>query len=174
MSHKDPDSQSRVEPSKPSQAKQPAPSSLQSFLREGKSRQVRDRPETDRAQLGKGFVWQWSVTDSRCVTNHSFWFTVPTGIKDLTLYPLGPTAVVLSWNRPFLGVFRKYVVEMFYFNPSTMTSEWTTYYEIAATVSLTASVVRWPLLTVDFPCLRCPGTLWALPSLSPMQMYAWL
>lgn len=72
----------------------------------------------------------------------NFWFLVPTGIKDLTLYPLGPTAVVLSWNRPNLGVFRKYVVEMFYFNPSTMTSEWTTYYEIAATVSLTASVVK--------------------------------
>lgn len=76
------------------------------------------------------------------ITNHNFWFVVPTGIKDLTLYPLGPTAVVLSWNRPFLGVFRKYVVEMFYFNPSTMTSEWTTYYEIAATISLTASVVK--------------------------------
>lgn len=60
------------------------------------------------------------------------------------LYPLGPTAVVLSWTRPYLGVFRKYVVEMFYFNPTTMTSEWTTYYEIAATVSLTASVVILP------------------------------
>lgn len=60
------------------------------------------------------------------------------------LYALGPTAVVLSWTRPYLGVFRKYVVEMFYFNPATMTSEWTTYYEIAATVSLTASVVILP------------------------------
>lgn len=69
---------------------------------------------------------------------------VPTGIKDLMLYALGPTAVVLSWTRPYLGVFRKYVVEMFYFNPTTMTSEWTTYYEIAATVSLTASVVILP------------------------------
>lgn len=67
---------------------------------------------------------------------------MPTGIKDLTFYPLGPTAAVLSWNRPYLGVFRKYVVEMFYFNPSTMTSEWMTYYEIAATVSLTSSVVK--------------------------------
>lgn len=71
-------------------------------------------------------------------------FLVPTGIKDLMLYPLGPTAVVLSWSRPYLGVFRKYVVEMFYFNPATMTSEWTTYYEIAATISLTASVVMVP------------------------------
>jgi hypothetical protein len=76
---------------------------------------------------------------------------VPTGIKDLMLYPLGPTAVVLSWTRPYLGVFRKYVVEMFYFNPVTMTSEWTTYYEIAATVSLTASVVIFPSPTVTLP-----------------------
>ena len=73
-----------------------------------------------------------------------FLLLVPTGIKDLMLYPLGLTAVVLSWTRPILGVFRKYVVEMFYFNPTTMTSEWTTYYEIAATVSLTASVVIFP------------------------------
>lgn len=84
---------------------------------------------------------------------------MPTGIKDLTLYPLGPTAVVLSWNRPFLGVFRKYVVEMFYFNPSTMTSEWTTYYEIAATISLTASVVMWLFLTIAFSLMCGPGTL---------------
>lgn len=74
-------------------------------------------------------------------TPPSSFLLVPTGIKDLMLYPLGPTAVVLSWTRPYLGVFRKYVVEMFYFNPATMTSEWTTYYEIAATASLTASVV---------------------------------
>lgn len=93
---------------------------------------------------------------------------MPTGIKDLTLYPLGPTAVVLSWNRPFLGVFRKYVVEMFYFNPSTMTSEWTTYYEIAATISLTASVVKWLLLTIAFSCVCGPGTL---GHFLPMNMY---
>lgn len=80
-------------------------------------------------------------------------FLVPTGIKDLMLYPLGPTAVVLSWTRPYLGVFRKYVVEMFYFNPTTMTSEWTTYYEIAATVSLSASVVILPESAVT--CTKC-------------------
>lgn len=68
------------------------------------------------------------------------------------LYPLGPTAVVLSWTRPYLGVFRKYVVEMFYFNPATMTSEWTTYYEIAATVSLTASVVSFKKLDLRVFC----------------------
>ncbi|KFP28386.1 Receptor-type tyrosine-protein phosphatase O, partial [Colius striatus] len=91
---------------------------------------------------------------------------VPTGIKDLTLYPLGPTAVVLSWNRPFLGVFRKYVVEMFYFNPSTMTSEWTTYYEIAATVSLTASVKIANLLPAWYYNFRVTMVTWGDPELS--------
>ena len=71
------------------------------------------------------------------------------------LYPLGPTAVVLSWTRPYLGVFRKYVVEMFYFNPTTMTSEWTIYYEIAATVSLTASVVIFLNQLSHFPVSTC-------------------
>ena len=71
------------------------------------------------------------------------------------LYPLGPTAVVLSWTRPYLGVFRKYVVEMFYFNPTTMTSEWTTYYEIAATISLTASVVIFLNQLSHFPVSTC-------------------
>ncbi|NWY75223.1 PTPRO phosphatase, partial [Erithacus rubecula] len=91
---------------------------------------------------------------------------VPTGIKDLTLYPLGPTAVVLSWNRPFLGVFRKYVVEMFYFNPSTMTSEWTTYYEIAASVSLTASVRIANLLPAWYYNFRVTMVTWGDPELS--------
>ncbi|XP_056338459.1 receptor-type tyrosine-protein phosphatase O [Oenanthe melanoleuca] len=91
---------------------------------------------------------------------------VPTGIKDLTLYPLGPTAVVLSWNRPFLGVFRKYVVEMFYFNPSTMTSEWTTYYEIAASVSLTASVRIANLLPAWYYNFRVTMVSWGDPELS--------
>nr|XP_021390836.1 receptor-type tyrosine-protein phosphatase O [Lonchura striata domestica] len=91
---------------------------------------------------------------------------VPTGIKDLTLYPLGPTSVVLSWNRPFLGVFRKYVVEMFYFNPSTMTSEWTTYYEIAATVSLTASVRIANLLPAWYYNFRVTMVTWGDPEMS--------
>uniref|UniRef100_A0A8C8E5R5 Receptor-type tyrosine-protein phosphatase O n=1 Tax=Otus sunia TaxID=257818 RepID=A0A8C8E5R5_9STRI len=91
---------------------------------------------------------------------------VPTGIKDLMLYPLGPTAVILSWNRPFLGVFRKYVVEMFYFNPSTMTSEWTTYYEIAATVSLTASVKIANLLPAWYYNFRVTMVTWGDPELS--------
>ncbi|EDL10583.1 protein tyrosine phosphatase, receptor type, O [Mus musculus] len=91
---------------------------------------------------------------------------VPTGIKDLMLYPLGPTAVVLSWTRPILGVFRKYVVEMFYFNPTTMTSEWTTYYEIAATVSLTASVRIASLLPAWYYNFRVTMVTWGDPELS--------
>ncbi|KAH0617104.1 hypothetical protein JD844_028760, partial [Phrynosoma platyrhinos] len=91
---------------------------------------------------------------------------VPTGIKDLTLYPLGPTAVVLSWNRPYLGVFRKYIVEMFYFNPSTMTSEWTTYYEIAATISLTSSVRIGNLLPAWYYNFRVTMVTWGEPELS--------
>ncbi|XP_039360770.1 receptor-type tyrosine-protein phosphatase O isoform X7 [Mauremys reevesii] len=91
---------------------------------------------------------------------------VPTGIKDLMLYPLGPTAVILSWNRPYLGVFRKYVVEMFYFNPSMMTSEWTTYYEIAATVSLTASVKIANLLPAWYYNFRVTMVTWGDPELS--------
>uniref|UniRef100_A0A7N9CL23 Receptor-type tyrosine-protein phosphatase O n=1 Tax=Macaca fascicularis TaxID=9541 RepID=A0A7N9CL23_MACFA len=91
---------------------------------------------------------------------------VPTGIKDLMLYPLGPTAVVLSWTRPYLGVFRKYVVEMFYFNPATMTSEWTTYYEIAATVSLTASVRIANLLPAWYYNFRVTMVTWGDPELS--------
>ncbi|KAJ7329211.1 hypothetical protein JRQ81_015385 [Phrynocephalus forsythii] len=90
----------------------------------------------------------------------------PTGIKDLTLYPLGPTAVVLSWNRPFLGVFRKYIVEMFYFNPSTMTSEWTTFYEIAATVSLMSSVRIGSLLPAWYYNFRVTMVTWGDPELS--------
>ncbi|XP_042323784.1 receptor-type tyrosine-protein phosphatase O [Sceloporus undulatus] len=91
---------------------------------------------------------------------------VPTGIKDLTLYPLGPSAVVLSWNRPYLGVFRKYIVEMFYFNPSTMTSEWTTYYEIAATISLTSSVRIGSLLPAWYYNFRVTMVTWGEPELS--------
>ncbi|XP_056655273.1 receptor-type tyrosine-protein phosphatase O isoform X2 [Monodelphis domestica] len=91
---------------------------------------------------------------------------VPTGIKDLMLYPLGPTAVVLSWTRPYLGVFRKYVVEMFYFNPATMISEWTTYYEIAATVSLTASVRIANLLPAWYYNFRVTMVTWGEPELS--------
>ena len=66
----------------------------------------------------------------------------PTGVRDLVVYPLGPTAVILSWQRSYHVSFRKYVLQTFFFNPVTLASEWTTYYEIAATASVIASVVR--------------------------------
>ncbi|XP_069084560.1 receptor-type tyrosine-protein phosphatase O isoform X2 [Pleurodeles waltl] len=90
----------------------------------------------------------------------------PTGIKDLVLYPVGPTAVVLSWSRPSHGVFRKYMVEMFFFNPVTMTSEWTPYYEIAATVSLTASVRIANLLPAWYYNFRVTMVTWGDPEAS--------
>lgn len=65
----------------------------------------------------------------------------PSGVRQLSVYPQSPTAVVLSWQRPYHVTFRKYVLQMFFFNPVTLTSEWTTYYEIAATASVIASVV---------------------------------
>ena len=66
----------------------------------------------------------------------------PTGVRDLVVYPLSPTVVILSWQRPYHVAFRKYVLQTFFFNPVTLASEWTTYYEIAATASVIASVVR--------------------------------
>ncbi|XP_018107293.1 receptor-type tyrosine-protein phosphatase O isoform X2 [Xenopus laevis] len=90
----------------------------------------------------------------------------PTGIKDLVLFPLGPSAVILSWSRPYLGVFRKYIVEMFYFNPVAMSSEWTPYYEIAATVSLTASVKVTDLLPAWYYKFRVTMATWGEPQLS--------
>ncbi|TTD62573.1 Receptor-type tyrosine-protein phosphatase O [Bagarius yarrelli] len=65
----------------------------------------------------------------------------PTGVRDLVVYPLSPTAVILSWQRPYNVAFRKYILQTFYFNSATQTAQWTTYYEIAATASVIASVV---------------------------------
>lgn len=61
-------------------------------------------------------------------------------MRELAVYPLGPTAVVLSWQRPYHVAFRKYILQTFFFNPVTLASEWTTYYEIAATASVIATV----------------------------------
>ncbi|XP_063302674.1 receptor-type tyrosine-protein phosphatase O isoform X2 [Pelobates fuscus] len=87
----------------------------------------------------------------------------PTGVKDLVLYPLGPSAVVLSWTRPYHSVFRKYIVEMFYFNPVIMTAEWSPYYEIAATVSVTASVRILNLLPAWYYNFRVLMVTWGEP-----------
>jgi len=65
----------------------------------------------------------------------------PSGVLQLSVFPLSPTAAVLSWQRPFLVTFRKFVLQMFFFNPVTLSSEWTTYYEISGSASVIASVV---------------------------------
>ncbi|KAM4036979.1 receptor-type tyrosine-protein phosphatase O isoform 2-T2 [Anomaloglossus baeobatrachus] len=90
----------------------------------------------------------------------------PPGVQDLVLYPLGPSSVVLSWTRPYLCSFRKYVVEMFYFNPITMSSEWTPYYEIAATVSITSTVRLTSLLPAWYYNFRVTMVTWGEPEQS--------
>ncbi|XP_073506703.1 receptor-type tyrosine-protein phosphatase O isoform X2 [Phyllobates terribilis] len=90
----------------------------------------------------------------------------PPGVRDLVLYPLGPSSVVLSWTRPYLSSFRKYVVEMFYFNPITMTSEWTPHYEIAATVSITSTVKLNNLLPAWYYNFRVTMVTWGEPEQS--------
>ncbi|XP_015208471.1 receptor-type tyrosine-protein phosphatase O isoform X2 [Lepisosteus oculatus] len=90
----------------------------------------------------------------------------PTGVRDLVLYPLSPTTVILSWRRPYHVAFRKYVVEMFFFNPVTLTSEWTTYYEIAATHSLTSTVRVTDLLPAWYYNFRVTMVTWGEPELS--------
>lgn len=74
----------------------------------------------------------------------------PTGVRELAVYPLCPTAVILSWQRLYPVAFRKYILQTFFFNPVTLSSEWTTYYEIAATTSVIASVVT----NAHTPCFK--------------------
>ncbi|KAL4659361.1 receptor-type tyrosine-protein phosphatase O [Arapaima gigas] len=91
----------------------------------------------------------------------------PTGVQDLAVYPLSPSAVILSWQRPYHVAFRKYILETFFFSPVTLASKWNTYYEVAATASVTASVrvtdllpawqykFRVTMMTWGEPALRC-------------------
>uniref|UniRef100_A0A7N8Y8G7 Protein tyrosine phosphatase receptor type O n=1 Tax=Mastacembelus armatus TaxID=205130 RepID=A0A7N8Y8G7_9TELE len=90
----------------------------------------------------------------------------PTGVRELTIYPLSPTAVILSWQRPYHVAFRKYVLQTFFFNPVTLASEWTTYYEIAATASIVASVRVTDLLPAWFYNFRVAMVTWGDPPLS--------
>ncbi|XP_067915086.1 receptor-type tyrosine-protein phosphatase O isoform X2 [Heterodontus francisci] len=64
----------------------------------------------------------------------------PSGVKNLILYPLGPTAVVLSWSRPYSVVFKKYVVEMYHHDPVNRNSKWKTIQDIPFTIALTTSM----------------------------------
>ncbi|XP_036375885.1 receptor-type tyrosine-protein phosphatase O [Megalops cyprinoides] len=90
----------------------------------------------------------------------------PTGVRDLVVYPLSPTAVILSWQRSYHVAFRKYILETFFFNPVTLTSQWTTYYEIAATASVTASVRVTDLLPAWYYNFRVTMVTWSEPALS--------
>nr|XP_033808014.1 receptor-type tyrosine-protein phosphatase O isoform X2 [Geotrypetes seraphini] len=89
----------------------------------------------------------------------------PTGITELALYPLSPNALILSWSRPHRGVLQKYLVEMFYFNPSTLLSQWTPYHEIAATRSQTVSVRITDLRPAWFYSFRVNMVTWGVPEL---------
>ncbi|XP_043086645.1 receptor-type tyrosine-protein phosphatase O isoform X2 [Puntigrus tetrazona] len=90
----------------------------------------------------------------------------PTGVRDLVVYPLSPSAVILSWQRPYNVAFRKYVLQTFFFNSATQTSQWTTYYEIAATASVIASVRVTDLLPAWFYKFRVTMVTWGEPALS--------
>ncbi|KAL7867449.1 hypothetical protein SRHO_G00088330 [Serrasalmus rhombeus] len=89
----------------------------------------------------------------------------PTGVRDLVVYPLSPTAVILSWQRPYNVAFRKYVLQTFFFNSATQTSQWTTYYEIAATASVIASVRITDLLPAWYYNFRVTMVTWGDPPL---------
>ncbi|XP_037837161.1 receptor-type tyrosine-protein phosphatase O [Kryptolebias marmoratus] len=90
----------------------------------------------------------------------------PTGVRELTVYPLSPTAVILSWQRPYHVAFRKYTLQTFFFNPVTLASEWTTYYEIAATASVIASVRVTDLLPAWYYNFRVSMVTWGEPPLT--------
>ncbi|KAI3366676.1 hypothetical protein L3Q82_009213, partial [Scortum barcoo] len=87
-------------------------------------------------------------------------------VRELAVYPLSPTAVILSWQRPYQVAFRKYVLQTFFFNPVTLASEWTTYYEIAATASIIASVRVTDLLPAWYYNFRVSMVTWGNPPLS--------
>uniref|UniRef100_A0A671SF47 Receptor-type tyrosine-protein phosphatase O-like n=1 Tax=Sinocyclocheilus anshuiensis TaxID=1608454 RepID=A0A671SF47_9TELE len=89
----------------------------------------------------------------------------PTGVRDLVVYPLSPSAVILSWRRPYNVAFRKYVLQTFFFNSATQTSQWSTYYEIAATASVIASVRVTDLLPAWFYQFRVTMETWSEPAL---------
>ncbi|XP_034382756.1 receptor-type tyrosine-protein phosphatase O-like [Cyclopterus lumpus] len=90
----------------------------------------------------------------------------PTGVLQLSVYPLSPTALILSWQRPFHVSFRKFVLQTFFFNPVTLTSEWTTYYEISGTASVIASVRVTDLLPAWYYNFRVAMVTWGDPPLS--------
>uniref|UniRef100_A0A8C9VCQ8 protein-tyrosine-phosphatase n=1 Tax=Scleropages formosus TaxID=113540 RepID=A0A8C9VCQ8_SCLFO len=89
----------------------------------------------------------------------------PTGVRDLAVHPLSPSAVILTWQRPYRVAFRKYILETFFFSPVTQTSKWSTYYEVAATASVTASVRVTDLLPAWHYKFRVTMVTWGEPAL---------
>ncbi|XP_042592021.1 receptor-type tyrosine-protein phosphatase O-like [Cyprinus carpio] len=89
----------------------------------------------------------------------------PTGVRDLVVYPLSPTELILSWQRPYNVAFRKYILQTFFFNSATQTSQWSTYYEITATASVVASVRVTDLLPAWFYKFRVTMETWSEPAL---------
>uniref|UniRef100_A0A8C1BCL2 Protein-tyrosine-phosphatase n=1 Tax=Cyprinus carpio carpio TaxID=630221 RepID=A0A8C1BCL2_CYPCA len=89
----------------------------------------------------------------------------PTGVRDLVVYPLSPTELILSWQRPYNVAFRKYILQTFFFNSATQTSQWSTYYEITATASVVASVRVTDLLPGWFYKFRVTMETWSEPAL---------
>ncbi|XP_034719970.1 receptor-type tyrosine-protein phosphatase O [Etheostoma cragini] len=75
-------------------------------------------------------------------------------------------SVILSWQRTHHVAFRKYVLQTFFFNPFTLAAEWTTYYEIAATASVIASVRVTDLLPAWYYNFRVSMVTWGDPPLS--------
>uniref|UniRef100_A0A8C1NW81 Protein tyrosine phosphatase receptor type O n=1 Tax=Cyprinus carpio TaxID=7962 RepID=A0A8C1NW81_CYPCA len=89
----------------------------------------------------------------------------PTGVRDLVVYPLSPTELILSWQRPYNVAFRKYILQTFFFNSAMQTSQWSTYYEITATASVVASVRVTDLLPAWFYKFRVTMETWSEPAL---------
>uniref|UniRef100_A0A8C1Z4G3 Protein tyrosine phosphatase receptor type O n=1 Tax=Cyprinus carpio TaxID=7962 RepID=A0A8C1Z4G3_CYPCA len=89
----------------------------------------------------------------------------PTGVRDLVVYPLSPSELILSWQRPYNVAFRKYILQTFFFNSATQTSQWSTYYEITATASVVASVRVTDLLPAWFYKFRVTMETWSEPAL---------
>ncbi|XP_059843577.1 receptor-type tyrosine-protein phosphatase O isoform X2 [Hypanus sabinus] len=90
----------------------------------------------------------------------------PPGVKKLRLYPLGPTAVVLSWSRPHAVVFKKYLVEMYHHNPKNRKSKWKTVQDIPFTSALTTSMIVTDLRPASRYVFRVLMVSWGEPERS--------
>ncbi|GCC33290.1 hypothetical protein chiPu_0011759 [Chiloscyllium punctatum] len=90
----------------------------------------------------------------------------PSGVKNLILYPLGPTAVVLTWSRPYSVVFKKYVVEMYHHDPLNQNSKWKTIQDIPFTIALTTSMTVTNLQPASRYEFRVTMVSWGEPEMS--------